>query len=165
MSALVLSPVCASDAPSLTRLIRAGKAHWGYPPEWLNAWADELTITPEQIEAWHVRAATLAGERIGFFALAYHDGDWWLVHLWLDVDRMGQGFGGELFRHAMAAAAELGAARVRIEADPHVEAFYRHMGAQRAGQRVSTVAGTRRVTPRLVYTLVADDLKLPQEVH
>jgi len=153
MSVLVLSLVSTSDASLLTRMIRSGKAHWGYPPEWLNAWKDELTISPEQIEAWHVRTATFQGELVGFFAIAYHGGDWWLEHLWLVVDRIGHGFGRELFRQAMAAAAGLGAVRVRIEADPNAEGFYLHMGAKRDGERVRTWAGTTRVVPRLVCTL------------
>jgi RimJ/RimL family protein N-acetyltransferase len=150
---LVLSEVTAADAPLLTRLIRAGKAHWGYPPEWLDAWSDELTITPEQIAAWHICTASCEGEVVGFFALAHHDGDWWLEHLWLVVDRIGHGFGGELFRLAMAAAAGLGAARVRIEADPNAEGFYLHVGARRDGERISTATGTTRIIPRLVWSL------------
>jgi hypothetical protein len=157
---LVLSAARVSDAPLLTGLIRAGKAHWGYPPEWLNAWNDELTITPEQIAAWHIRTASVEGEVVGFFALAHHDGDWWLEHLWLAVDRIGHGFGGELFRHAMAAAAGLGAARVRIEADPNAEGFYLHMGARRDGERIATATGTTRVIPRLVLALAQ-----PQEAE
>jgi GNAT superfamily N-acetyltransferase len=159
MSVLLLSPASASDAPLLTRLIRAGKAHWGYPAEWLDAWKSDLTISPEQIEAWYVRTASFQGELVGFFALAHHDGDWWLEHLWLAVDRIGQGFGSELFRHAMAAAAGLGAVRVRIEADPNAEGFYRHMGAKRDGERVSAVTGTARIVPRLVFKLVAEQGK------
>jgi hypothetical protein len=153
MSVLVLAPASASDAPLLTHLIRSGKAHWGYPPEWLHAWEDELAISPEQIQAWHVRTATCQGQLVGFYALAHHDGDWWLEHLWLVVGRIGQGFGGELFRHAAAAAAGLGAVRLRIEADPNAEAFYLHMGAKRDGERVRDWAGTTRVVPRLVYLL------------
>jgi RimJ/RimL family protein N-acetyltransferase len=152
MVVLLLSPATASDAPQLTGLIRAGKAHWGYPAAWLEAWKDELAISPEQVEAWYVRTASYQGELVGFFALAHRDGDWWLEHLWLVVGRIGKGFGGELFRQAMAAAAGLGAVRVRIEADPNAEAFYLHMGAQRDGERVSTATGTPRVIPRLVYT-------------
>jgi GNAT superfamily N-acetyltransferase len=159
MSVLDLSPASPSDAPLLTRVIRAGKAHWGYPPGWLDVWKHELTISPEQITAWHVRIAALRGELVGFFALAHHDGDWWLEHLWLVVERIGQGLGGELFRHALAAAAALGAVCVRIEADPNAEAFYLHMGARRDGERVTTVTGTTRVLPHLVYTFA--ELKSP----
>ena len=155
MSRLTLSPPRASDAPLLTRLVLAGKAHWGYPAEWLDAWKCELTIGPQQIAVWHIRTATFRDDLIGFFALAPRDGDWWLEHLWLVVDRIGHGFGGELFRHAIAAAAGLGAAHVRIEADPNAEGFYLHMGAKRDGERISSVAGAVRVVPRLVYTIEA----------
>ena len=61
MSVLTLSRARGSDAPLLTRLIRAGKAHWGYPAEWLDAWKSELSISPEQIEAWYVCTASFQG--------------------------------------------------------------------------------------------------------
>jgi hypothetical protein len=89
---LVLSQAAADDAPILTRMIRDGKAHWGYPAEWMNAWK------------------------------------------------------------------ELGATHVRIEADPNAEGFYLHMGARRDGERISAVTGTRRVIPRLVYTITQQKL-------
>jgi GNAT superfamily N-acetyltransferase len=150
---LVLSPVNPADAPLLTQIIRGGKAHWGYPADWLDACKDELAISPEQIAAWYVRTAAFNGDVVGFFALAHHDAEWWLEHLWLVPQRIGQGFGGELFRHAVAAAAELGATRVRLEADPNAEGFYLHMGARRDGERISTTTGTTRVLPRFVYTM------------
>jgi GNAT superfamily N-acetyltransferase len=149
---LLLSPANADDAPRLTQFIRAGKAHWGYPADWLRTYQDDLAISPEQIAAWHVRTASLDGQLVGFFALARHDGEWWLEHLWLAVERIGKGLGGELFRHAVAAAAKLGAARLRIEADPNAEGFYLHLGARRDGERVS--AATGRALPLLVYTIV-----------
>jgi RimJ/RimL family protein N-acetyltransferase len=151
MTQLMLSQANAEDAPMLTQLIREGKAHWGYPVEWLNAWKDELTINREQIASWKVRKATFNGKLVGFFAIAPHEGDWWLQHLWLVVEQIGRGVGGELFRLAIAAARELGATRVRIEADPNAEGFYLHMGAKRDGERVSTVTGSTRIIPFLVY--------------
>lgn len=150
---LVLSEVTAGDAPLLTRIIRQGKAFWGYSEEWLDAWANDLAISPEQIAAWHVRTASVDGELIGFFALVPREGEWWLEHLWLVVEQIGRGHGGELFRQAMAAATGLGVERVRIEADPNAEGFYLHMGARRDGERVSMVTGTRRVIPRFVYDI------------
>src|SRR4051794_7929167 len=130
---LELSRADAADAAALTQLVRAGKAHWGYPAEWLGAWRDELAITPERIAAWHVRKAPWEGLLVGVYVLARHDGDWWLEHLYLAPDRIGQGLGRELFRRAMAEAADLGASRVRIEADPNAESFYLRMGARRDG--------------------------------
>jgi GNAT superfamily N-acetyltransferase len=152
---MLLSLARAGDAPLLTRIIRAGKAHWGYAADWLKAVEDELTISPEQIAAWYVRTATVQGNVVGFFALACRDGEWWLEHLWLVVEHIGQGLGRELFQQAMAAAATLGATCVRIEADPNAEGFYLHMGARRHGERVS--AATGRALPHLVYTLTPQD--------
>ena len=106
--------------------------------------------------------ATYQGALIGFFALAHHDGDWWLEHLWLVTERIGHGFGRELFRHAAAAAAGLGACpSCASEADPNAEGFYLHMGAKPDGERLSTATGTTRIIPRLVYTLVKQQKAQP----
>jgi hypothetical protein len=150
---LVLSEATPADAALLTRLVREGKAYWGYPAEWLKLWKDELTITPEQIAAWHIRTAAAEGKLVGFFALAPRQGEWWLEHLWLVVGQIGRGLGRELFHRAVAAAAGLGASRLWIEADPNAEGFYLHMGASRDGERVATTTGTPRVLPRLVYPI------------
>lgn len=150
---LVLSPAGPSDAPLLTEIIRQGKAHWGYPAEWLTLWRDELAINADQIEAWHVRTAAVEGRLVGFFALRKQGEDWWLEHLWLIAARIGKGFGGELFRHAVTVAAELGADRLRIEAAPNAEGFYLHMGAVREGERITTTTGTPRVLPHFVYVI------------
>jgi GNAT superfamily N-acetyltransferase len=150
---LELSPATPDDAPLLTQIIRNGKAHWGYPAEWLEACKDELAISAEQIAAWHVRMAAVHGKLVGFFALSLQDAEWWLEHLWLVPERIGHGFGGKLFRCAIAAAVELGATRVRIEADPNAEGFYLHMGARRDGERISTAPGATRILPRFVYLI------------
>lgn len=47
--AVRLRSATAEDAPVLTQLIFRAKAYWGYPAEWMDAWCEDLTITPEYI--------------------------------------------------------------------------------------------------------------------
>ncbi len=76
-----------------------------------------------------------------------------LEHLWILPERIGQGIGRALFQHAVERAAARGATSLTIEADPHAEPFYLHMGATRVGAVTSEVDGQRRELPLLVYDL------------
>ncbi|WP_428263138.1 GNAT family N-acetyltransferase [Haliangium sp.] len=64
-----LRPARIHEHQRLSDIARAAKAHWGYPPEWLALWRDELTITPAQIQAGEVICAELDGELAGVIVL------------------------------------------------------------------------------------------------
>jgi hypothetical protein len=67
--------------------------------------------------------------------------------LFVEPDAMGSGVGRLLYRHVMQEAGRLGFIQVRIDSDPHAEAFYLAMGAQ---QRSVAQQGTGRVLSALV---------------
>ena len=141
------------DAESLTRVAFAAKRHWGYPERWILRWTESLTIAPEFVRDNEVYVAT-DGERIvGFYALVGEAPQVELEHLWVLPEIMGTGVGRALFDHAMKTAAAAGVADVRIEADPHAEGFYEHMGARRVGEEVYELDGQSRVLPLLVAEL------------
>ena len=95
-----------------------------------------------------------SGKIIGFYLLAAEGSR--LEHLWIVPDRIGTGVGRKLFNHAVRQAAALGASTMEIEADPHAEGFYKHMGAKRAGEVRSQVLGMERVIPQLTFGIHAD---------
>ncbi|HTO03326.1 MAG TPA: hypothetical protein VL069_06475, partial [Opitutus sp.] len=57
-----------SDAAALTALAFAAKRHWGYPESWIQAWTEQLTITPEFIGAHPTVVALREGEPLGVAA-------------------------------------------------------------------------------------------------
>jgi GNAT superfamily N-acetyltransferase len=144
---------CSGDVESLTGLCRAAKAHWGYPAEWLAAWRDDLTITPEYIATGWVGVAEIAGETVGFYGLKLDQGVWYLEHLWLQPVWMGRGLGRKLFSEAVCAARACGATELRIKSDPNAEAFYLKLGAIRSHVETYWLLGTvRRDLPHLRFT-------------
>jgi GNAT superfamily N-acetyltransferase len=151
--AVHLRPATAADAPALSALALAAKAHWDYPEAWLREWAAELTITPERIATTPVWVAALAGddEPAGFFGLEPRPEPalWVLEHFWVHPRTMGRGVGRELFHHAAALARAQGGRWLAIDADPHAEPFYLHLGAARVGEVRGSVAGQPRVRPLL----------------
>ena len=47
-----------ADAVPLSALAHRAKASWGYPSEWLVEWSEELTLTPEYLQAYEGFVAT-----------------------------------------------------------------------------------------------------------
>jgi GNAT superfamily N-acetyltransferase len=151
---VTIRPADASEAFLLTALAHEGKRHWGYPDEWLDVWRDQLTITPAYITDNLVRCGCIDdGRVVGFYALEAEDIGFRLAHLWLAPSSIGCGMGRRIFDHAAQTASDLGARELRIETDPNAEGFYLHLGAERVGESVSLLTGTKRVIPHLRYKL------------
>ncbi|NTZ10438.1 GNAT family N-acetyltransferase [Burkholderia metallica] len=130
----------AADADELTRLARLSKAHWGYPKEWLDLWQSDLTISPETIEG-AIGYVTESGESIiGFWVRTSLDSDrptpgWFFVH----PDHMGQGVARALRESVRAEAAARGIKSLVVEADPNAAPFYLTLGAEKIGEKESSV--------------------------
>ncbi|VWB41718.1 GCN5 family acetyltransferase [Burkholderia arboris] len=130
----------SSDAGQLTQLAFLSKAHWGYPREWLDLWQADLTITPEMIEGSMAYVAETDEQIIGFWMRALMDSDeptpgWLFVH----PDHMGQGVARALWSELRKEAAERGIRCFVIEADPNAVPFYLSLGAEKVGEKASTV--------------------------
>lgn len=147
----------AGDAPVLSMIAWAAKAHWGYPARWLETWRQQLTITPEFIATNETFAAVQGGKTIAFYALLQTTEAMRLEHLWVLPERMGQGIGRALFAHAAERAAAGGAVSLTIEADPNAEPFYLHLEAARVGLLPTEIDGHPRTLPLLHFALPKRD--------
>lgn len=137
------------EAARLTEIALAAKRHWGYPESWLEAWREDLTITPEFIKSNDVFVAVERDALIGFYALVTSESVTELDHLWVLPERIGKGIGRQLLNHALGRAEAIGARRIEIVSDPNAEGFYRKAGATKIGEVVSTIEGQERRLPRL----------------
>jgi GNAT superfamily N-acetyltransferase len=150
------------QAAALSSIAFAAKNHWGYPARWLELWREQLTIQPERVATHKVFAAQAEdGTLLGWYSLdapaVTTEGIQTLDDLWVHPTAMGQGIGRQLFTHAAQQARALGATHLAIEADPHAESFYLHMGAQRVGENVYQLEGRPRVLPVLMLPLSLSD--------
>jgi len=143
-----------ADARELSAVAREAKALWGYVDDWLEAWRADLTIGASDVERMIVRVAESDGVIAGFGAADRVDGVWEVAHLWVRPRFARQGIGRMLLDSLVAAAREAGARRLRIESDPHAEAFYMKAGASRVGARPAPMPGAEhRVLPVLELSL------------
>ena len=142
------------EAALLSAIARASKAYWPYPAEQIKAWLPDLTISAEQIAAHPSFVAAIEGIVAGFYQLQVGQDAWVLEHLWVLPDRMGKGIGRALLRHATLLAIEGGARRIRIDADPHAEPFYRACGADIVDVKPAPIPGMpERVRPQMILRL------------
>lgn len=133
-----------ADADELSRLARLSKAHWGYPKEWLDLWQSDLTISPETIEGAIGYVAESAQSIIGFWVRASVDSGrptpgWLFVH----PDHMGRGVARALWEAVRTEAAARGIKSFVIEADPNAVPFYLTLGAEKIGEKESSVVPGR----------------------
>ncbi len=145
-----IRPAAPEEAPVLSRIARAAKAHWGYDPAQLARWDHELTVSPRSLQRAPSFVAENAQGILGFIQVDMDTAPPEIDHLWVDPACMGQGAGRALLRHAQALLAAEGVPELAIDADPNAEGFYLAMGAWRIGLEPAPIAGqSDRVRPQL----------------
>ncbi|MEO0469244.1 MAG: GNAT family N-acetyltransferase, partial [Bacteroidota bacterium] len=115
---------------------------WGYSPEQILSWDEDLTITGEYI-AQHQVWKWLEGEKLVAYSSWWKeaDGSTYLDNLFLHPEQIGKGLGKIVLLDALAKMAADNCHTVRLDADPHAEAFYRHQGFAVIGQLPSSIPG------------------------
>jgi GNAT superfamily N-acetyltransferase len=135
------------EAGVLTDLARRSKAHWGYPPELLARFVDDLVVSEEAIAHDEVWVLDDDGGPVGFHRIVVGEIAV-LEDLWLDPAIIGAGHGRRLWLHAVEIAGAAGAEAIELDADPNAVGFYGRMGARHIGDTPSAVVPGRTL-PRM----------------
>ena len=151
---VVIRAARLEEAATLSAIAREAKAMWGYGPEALAAWKDQLTIAAADIGSRPFFAAQVDAVVTGFYSLAPAGDQWELDNLWVAPAHARCGIGGALLKHALLQARLGGAQRLLVDSDPNAEAFYLKAGAVRAGEVGAPLPGEpARVRPQLVFAI------------
>lgn len=149
----LIRPAVEGDLAALSALAFDAKSHWGYAPDVMHGWRDQLQISATDLAAMRIGVAVADGTICGFYALLPGEQAWALEHLWVAPRSMRRGIGRALLAHALDVAFGRGASVVTADADPHAEAIYCANGAVRVGVVAAPIAGdAARVRPQLVFT-------------
>ena len=151
-----IRPAEPEEAELLSDVAWRSKEYWEYPVDMMSHFRDFLTITDDFIEKnpTYLAENEETGEIIGFYSIELLDDfKWWIRHLWVVPERIGTGVGGELFLHACEIAETVGADELNIIADPNVDEFYLHMGAEKVGEKTQKTGGADRKLPVLLIRL------------
>ncbi|MEQ9570028.1 MAG: GNAT family N-acetyltransferase [Longimicrobiales bacterium] len=137
------------EAARLDEIARTAKASWGYPPEWIERWADELRVDPRALAADEVFVAEVGGECVGWTSLATTALGPEIAHLWVAPDAQGRGVGRALLDAVLREAARRGWLALRVESDPHAVGFYEAMGGRVVDRVAAHLDGVERWLPVL----------------
>jgi GNAT superfamily N-acetyltransferase len=130
---MTIRPARPDELDLLSSLALRSKGHWGYSPEFLEACRQELTVTPDRLSSEWIRVYEDDSGVVGYVAVVVEGEQAGLVDLFVHPDRIGSGAGRALWEEAVEWACSRGAVRLRIEADPNAEAWYRNRGAVPVG--------------------------------
>ena len=133
---IIIREALPHEAATLTDIAHRAKQHWGYADAQIALWQEFLTVAPDYIAANQVWVATIQGQAAGFATIVQHTDEAELDHLWVLPDYMGKGVGKRLFQHVTTAVPTF-----VFTSDPHADAFYYKMGAQKIGEAESTLQG------------------------
>lgn len=150
---MLIRNVRADEYKLLSELAISAKRHWGYPEQWMEIWAPQLTFSPDYFEEHEGWVAIDNEKIIAFYTLEDKNEIAWLENLWVLPEYIGKGVGKELFHHAIVLARGRGYKSLQLEADPNALGFYEKMGMKKIGERYSEVNGTPRILPIMEMTL------------
>jgi N-acetylglutamate synthase-like GNAT family acetyltransferase len=136
-----------SERDALERLQRRSSLHGPLYRAQLAAHPDAIDLPVEQIATGLVRVAEQEGVVVGFAVLLERCGDGCeLDGLFVEPDRMRGGVGRRLVEDAKRIAAERGATRIDVIANPQAVAFYDAVGFEPAGEAQTRFGSALRMS-------------------
>jgi GNAT superfamily N-acetyltransferase len=156
----VIRPAKESEHKELTSISFASKGYWKYPKSYFDIWQNELTIDPKYIRYNTVFVYEANDMILGYYSIveieenleisevSIHKG-FWLEHMFIKPQSIGQGIGRKLFEHLKQWCNFSKIEEINILADPHSKGFYEKIGCRYVKEFPSTIPN--RTTPWLVY--------------
>ncbi|HSM71636.1 MAG TPA: GNAT family N-acetyltransferase [Anaerolineales bacterium] len=135
------------DAPALSNIAYAAKAHWGYPKRWMDIWKPQFDFPPLYFDERDGWVADADGKPIAFYTLEERDNQAWIENLWVHPEYMGKRIGKRLFMHALSRSRQGGYLILQLEADPNAVGFYENMGMYKVGEIRYPLEGQTRILP------------------
>ena len=149
-----------SDSKTVTDLAIKSKMYWKYSESVMDVFREELIISSEYIKTSNVWIYEKKGEIIGFYTLKFREKEfkfedivlkigYWLDHMFILPEYIGQGFGKLLFNHFSTICQTINIEEVMILADPNAKKFYEKMGCEYIKEYTSSIPN--RTTPYLLF--------------
>jgi GNAT superfamily N-acetyltransferase len=140
----------APERDALETLQRRSSMHDPMYREQLAAHPDAIELPAEQIAAGLVRVAEHDGLVVGFSVLLERSGNACeLDGLFVEPERWRAGVGRRLVEDATRIAAERGATRIDVVANPHALAFYAALGFTEVGEAWTRFGPAPRMSLRI----------------
>lgn len=135
-------PAKITDATALTEISFRSKAHWGYSPEQMEIWRDDLTITQDYIRSHEVFILSKENQTVGYYSYqTFTHGKAHLDNLFILPEQIGKGYGKILMQDFLQRIKNDGYRIATLNSDPHAEAFYLKLGFKVIGQFATSIEG------------------------
>lgn len=137
---MIIRKAAAYEHAHLSEIAIASKAHWGYSQRFMQACADELLVTEDDLlNPLYTYWVILFDDDIaGYAALRpIDDHIIELNALFIKPSFMHKGAGSKIFKHFMPLLKISSYTHLRIFSDPQAAKFYEKMGAVLVGQEPS----------------------------
>ena len=146
---------CASDLPALRDVFRRSSLSNEGDRDLLLARPQVLELADEGITEGRTQVAVGAGDEIlGFITTRLLDPCVLEIEdLFVDPDWMRTGVASRLVEYVLATARRQGVRRIELTANPHANAFYRHVGFVQGHESETRLGGA----PRMYLTLHGAD--------
>jgi len=140
------------DSAILSDITYKGKTFWGYSPEQLERWKNELTISPDYIEKYETYKLVLSEQTIGYYSFLYIENETIkLDNIFLLPEYMGKGYGRMLMQDCIDRSKLSRTKKIILDAEPNAEKFYEKFGFETFNQFESGVKG--RFLPQMALYL------------
>ena len=158
----MIRPAKEIEHQRLSTISFAAKGYWDYPEEYFDIWNNELTLSAEYIANNDVFVYEKNGIIVGYYSVieiteniqisgaAIYKG-FWLDHMFILPQQIGQGIGTEMFDHLRKWCQSEGVCELSILADPNSRGFYEKMDCEYHKEYPSSIPN--RTTPCLVLKM------------
>ena len=137
-----IQPAETVDAERLSKVTKMSKAFWGYSREQMEAWDEELTISPTYIEENIVLKLILDFDIVAYYSLVHLDEKHIkLDNLFIHPDYMKKGLGSLLLGESISLSQELGYQIMILDSDPNAKSFYELHGFVEVDQKETGTEG------------------------
>ena len=146
-------PVTPKDLPLLNKMMRAGKAHWGYDEKALDRFMTKFGIHDKSYFNNIIGYVAESPNGVaGYYLFNTREKKPVLDQFILDTQLIGKGFGRHLWNHCVKESQKHGWNEFTLWSDPNSLGFYEHMGAVKIDERpMVTIPG--KMSPIMKYTV------------
>ena len=144
MDQVVIRQAQSNDSTVLSDIAIRSKASWGYPPQWIHIWKNELIVTAQMLTENITFVAESNNTILGFSYIEQLPVDEISpARLFIDPPHKDKGLGKILWQTLLDEIKILNAAPFIIDTDPNAETFYLKMGGVKIGDKLSSVIEDR----------------------
>ena len=128
------------DHKELTDLTKKSKSYWGYSPDQMEKWNDNLTITQEYVDNNNVFKISDNGQIIGYYSyLRLNSNTVNLDNIFIYPEHIRKGYGKFLMENFIERMKNIGYKKITLDSEPNAEVFYKNFDFTVVGKLESSI--------------------------